>query len=959
MPDGHGLPGGGGGGGGGGSKIKVKTKTKAKAKAKTNANGKPGAGGGGGGGGGGAGGPGGGPAGGIVGGGGVGGELGGGLDDGGGVGGGGGGGGGRDEVEVVEISGGEIGWRGVGRVGGGTGDVIMSGWVKLRGTFQRWKNKWMVLKPGKLLFFRRPTSRKHSVYVYIHGCKVVEKPSRRRGFSFKIYHPQGRRIMSKKIATDHCVLRVPLRKEMEAWLAALRSAVAYADAHLPLPYHPKHNQFTLRHGNLALLDNSRRVSNGSGVGAATLGTSGGLANGESRGGAGAGVGTGGGEPGGGSGAGSAASERLSLEQSQGAESAAAAWRALANTVTPKRGETRLQAWIRVLHAGYVRAPLGLGRALPQVEVALSAEQLELVRLAIGHLRNGASLDSVSLPAFVYQDRSLLQRLGDLGLSSPYLASIKQIDSAPRRMVAVVQWVLHVLNINAMDGALLRLPLTPLPGEVHRELFALPRPTDDDTSLPGSPPLVTHFVAEHLGSSPHATGFYMTNRDAGFVANGSLVFDSVYKGWCVEGGPSSASVIDLMFLAHSEVYTVTLPLMRATGLPLGSVAVDYVGEASVVCPSSGLAATLNFESRGLFGGSFHNVSGRVVEVVSSEAEREREREREGDGERGDDELPVTPGGERTGPDSPPRGKTLFTLSGKWNDSVRVERDVGEGGGDSEAWELDVSNATILAMAANMERYGAADDNCAEFESAKVWRETVTALRNGNAVGAQAARERVQAHKRAPGAGRAPSLFVSLADDDVWEYAYANTVVSHRGVCDRDRGGGVIRPFALTGSFAGTGSGDGMGDGSEADNGGDMHGDEDDDDDDEVEDSELSLDSSVSSDEGAGGLMLRAYSNGGHRGRALAQVQRRMAKQYKEKARSGTVTPLESAVTHDVLRRLGELEQTNRELVQGMRAAEAAARRRSPRQWLADAGVVAQLVQVCVLVMVAMMLARREA
>lgn len=82
-----------------------------------------------------------------------------------------------------------------------SGEVnIIKGWMKMRNSMKIWINRWFVLRPGKLIYYKDekvglyfPEKKQEMVrdkcagILRLADCKVKERPTNKDGFSFKIY----------------------------------------------------------------------------------------------------------------------------------------------------------------------------------------------------------------------------------------------------------------------------------------------------------------------------------------------------------------------------------------------------------------------------------------------------------------------------------------------------------------------------------------------------------------------------------------------------------------------------------------------------------------------------------------------------------------------------------------------------------------------------------------------------
>jgi len=108
-----------------------------------------------------------------------------------------------------------------------------------------WINRWFVLRPGKLIYFKEEKYmvRDRCVGILRLGdCKVLERPTHKDGFSFKIYHllhypiyhKYGLRGETLKFAMlpvswNYCILRVSSETERKNWMDNINAQIEYAN----------------------------------------------------------------------------------------------------------------------------------------------------------------------------------------------------------------------------------------------------------------------------------------------------------------------------------------------------------------------------------------------------------------------------------------------------------------------------------------------------------------------------------------------------------------------------------------------------------------------------------------------------------------------------------------------------------------------------------------------------------
>uniref|UniRef100_A0A8D0GAH4 Oxysterol-binding protein n=1 Tax=Sphenodon punctatus TaxID=8508 RepID=A0A8D0GAH4_SPHPU len=76
--------------------------------------------------------------------------------------------------------------------------VITADWLKIRGTLKSWTRLWCVLKPGVLLIYKTPKFGQWVGTILLHSCELIERPSKKDGFCFKLFHPLDQSIWAVK-----------------------------------------------------------------------------------------------------------------------------------------------------------------------------------------------------------------------------------------------------------------------------------------------------------------------------------------------------------------------------------------------------------------------------------------------------------------------------------------------------------------------------------------------------------------------------------------------------------------------------------------------------------------------------------------------------------------------------------------------------------------------------------------
>ncbi|XP_037819008.1 oxysterol-binding protein-related protein 8 isoform X2 [Lucilia sericata] len=114
--------------------------------------------------------------------------------------------------------------------------IVLADWLKVRGTLKSWTKLWCVLKPGLLLIYKSPkTKSSHWVgTILLTSCQVIERPSKKDGFCFKLFHPLEQSIwaprgpdketigaVTQPLPTAYLIFRAPSQAAGKCWMDAL------------------------------------------------------------------------------------------------------------------------------------------------------------------------------------------------------------------------------------------------------------------------------------------------------------------------------------------------------------------------------------------------------------------------------------------------------------------------------------------------------------------------------------------------------------------------------------------------------------------------------------------------------------------------------------------------------------------------------------------------------------------
>ncbi|KAH8383358.1 hypothetical protein KR009_008152, partial [Drosophila setifemur] len=441
--------------------------------------------------------------------------------------------------------------------------IVLADWLKVRGTLKSWTKLWCVLKPGLLLIYKsQKTKSSHWVgTVMLTSCQVIERPSKKDGFCFKLFHPMEQSIWAPRgpdketigavvqpLPTAYLIFRAPSQAAGKCWMDALElslrcsalllrsnsstgatASTSYVGEPVPVSHETQWSEADYeKHFNDHDLDADSQNEAPNAV----------------------------------------MSGLESESESDGAEPA-----------QEDGGEQQCE------ETSYVpMTEEEFGEQGEQVE-ELAEENKSLIWCIVKQVRPGMDLSKVVLPTFILEPRSFLDKLSDSYYHADILSKAVQEDDAFTRMKLVVQWYLSSFYKKPKG---LKKPYNPILGERFRCFWQHPS---------GSR---TFYIAEQVSHHPPVSAFYVTNRQDGFSITCSILAKSKFYGNSTSAVLEGAATMTL--LPRGECYTATTPYAHCKGILMGTLSMELGGKINIECENTGYRTELEFKLKPFLGGS---------------------------------------------------------------------------------------------------------------------------------------------------------------------------------------------------------------------------------------------------------------------------------------------------------------------------------------------------------------------
>ncbi|XP_042268586.1 oxysterol-binding protein-related protein 5 isoform X1 [Thunnus albacares] len=466
--------------------------------------------------------------------------------------------------------------------------VIMSNWLKIRGSLKSWTKLWCALKPGVLLIYKTPKADHWVGTILLSACKLIERPSKKDGFCFKLYHPLDKSIWAVKgpkgenvgsitqpLPSNYLIFRATSESDGRCWMDALELALSCSSLY----------KLTAKGGREGDISTSSESSHILHLLQSTALTD---------------------------------TELLQLNDTvllgnhhmdhdgfsdKSEREAHDDWDTTANENGGRLTEESDMDQSDELSPGS-QATAYTEQSTEEMAEAGESSQVEtvseenkgLIWGLLKQLRPGMDLSKVVLPTFILEPRSFLDKLSDYYYHADLLSQAALEESAYSRIKQVLRWYLSGFYKKPKG---LKKPYNPILGETFRCCWLHPQRDS-----------CTFYIAEQVSHHPPISAFYVCNRKDGFSISGSILAKSKFYG------NSLSAILDgkarLLFLSREEEYVITMPYAHCKGILYGTMTLELGGKVTIECEKTKCLTELEFKLKPFLGGacSVNQISGKI-------------------------------------------------------------------------------------------------------------------------------------------------------------------------------------------------------------------------------------------------------------------------------------------------------------------------------------------------------------
>uniref|UniRef100_A0A3B4DQX2 Oxysterol-binding protein n=1 Tax=Pygocentrus nattereri TaxID=42514 RepID=A0A3B4DQX2_PYGNA len=447
--------------------------------------------------------------------------------------------------------------------------IVMADWLKIRGTLKSWTKLWCVLKPGVLLIYKTHKNGQWVGTVLLSACELIERPSKKDGFCFKLFHPLEQSIWAVKgpkgeavgsitqpLPSSHLIFRAASESDGRCWMDALELALKCSSllkrtmiregkeepAAATETSHTDGEQFK----DVDLYSDKSDKENDQ--------------------------------------------EENEWEKSEESDSDTSERQDDSYADLEPSENLRETIYVQQSHE-----ELGEAGEASQTET-VSEENKSLIWTLLKQVRPGMDLSKVVLPTFILEPRSFLDKLSDYYFHADFLSEAAVEENAYNRMKKVVKWYISGFYKKPKG---LKKPYNPIIGEMFRCMWIHPKTNSK-----------TFYIAEQVSHHPPVSAFYVSNRKDGFCLSGSILAKSKFYG------NSLSAILDgearLTFLNRGEDYIMNMPYAHCKGILYGTMTLELAGQVSITCEKTGYSAQLEFKLKPFLGSndSVNQISGKI-------------------------------------------------------------------------------------------------------------------------------------------------------------------------------------------------------------------------------------------------------------------------------------------------------------------------------------------------------------
>ncbi|KAN0061429.1 Oxysterol-binding protein OBPa [Thecaphora frezii] len=227
---------------------------------------------------------------------------------------------------------------------------------------------------------------------------------------------------------------------------------------------------------------------------------------------------------------------------------------------------------------------------------LDEESGNILMSLIGQLRIGMDLSKVTLPTFVLEPRSMLERITDFMSHPDLIFGAGKNDDAERRFLQVTQYYLSGWHIKPKG---VKKPYNPVLGEFFRCSYDYPNGTKG------------YYIAEQVSHHPPVSAYYYISPENSLLIYGELKPKSKFLGNSAATLIGGENRVVLLDRPEDGEYQIGMCNMYARGILFGKMVLELGDTSRIHNDANDIACDVEFKTKGYFTGTYNAVAGKVT------------------------------------------------------------------------------------------------------------------------------------------------------------------------------------------------------------------------------------------------------------------------------------------------------------------------------------------------------------
>ncbi|CAK7897062.1 oxysterol-binding protein homolog 7 [[Candida] anglica] len=233
---------------------------------------------------------------------------------------------------------------------------------------------------------------------------------------------------------------------------------------------------------------------------------------------------------------------------------------------------------------------------------IGTENQSILLGIISQLRPGCDLTRITLPTFILEKKSMLERITNAFFTPQIVLQANDTDDPVERFLLIVKWYLSGWHIAPKA---VKKPLNPVLGEVFACRWE---------GLPGN--CTSYYISEQTSHHPPESSYFYIIPEHKIKVDGVVIPKSKFLG------NSSAAMMEgiarlTLGERGNEVYTMTQPNVYCRGILFGKLRYELGDHMLIKCPTTGLEADIEFKTKGFISGSYDSIEGVVKDGDSKQ------------------------------------------------------------------------------------------------------------------------------------------------------------------------------------------------------------------------------------------------------------------------------------------------------------------------------------------------------